>query len=925
MKNRKILVYTSDVDQYNNYNKIQMNQLSPDIQSLLKSTKNLIYNYYRNNQQETIERIQSDWNQNNVIAIDYIKNKPIIPNRLSQMVNDCNFVSLSQISDNIDLSSVFAEVLYDSANHRINFYGQGDLNHQIVLGYIDTTPFVIDGMVDSVTLLNGILTIIFNTDSGKEPITIPLGDIFNVNNYYTKTDIESLLSTKYTKPQTGIPKIHLSQEVQDILNSVGDTSGTVTNIRVDTTIYEPTDGIVDLSTPLSNKVDKETGKGLSSNDYTTADKTKLQNLPTNPVTSISVNGQTSQTPQNGNVDLQINTSVDLDDYYDKDETDEAIATAISQAAIEAIVGNGDFTMTYDQVTDTYYIVRLVPTITVSDESLAFDSTSKVKTITISGHNLKADISIAAPSGWTLSDGTNSGQTLTLAQTNGVVAETQVTLTYGGADASTASGNLTLTAGTASVTVGLNYTQYGGPTITVSDDSLEFEAIGGQTDTDTVTVGLFNITGNVSVNIGSGASSKFSALLSGSTLTITYTPGSINSGTHTDTITLSAVENGDTISKTITVTGTVLEQSLTITPSSLSLQSDNGVDATGTINVKGQNIVGNVTLNVDGSGFSLSDNSLSAADVNSVNGVDVTVTVNIVSGNTAFATISASSGLAQTSIMAEWNKTETDPLENDLIYKNYGYSVAEPTVGQTCDLPITFKVTSVATENSDGTVRIVKENGTEGYHSSGTNYANLKKVIIPLAITIARKTYKVTELGSGAFQGAGLVYAIFDTPSNVGEFKHDVTNMQPFRGAASFRGTGVVDGINTFEYPSSITSTNKISEDTAGTAVKRVIVPNSVAGQLNPVGVGITHIDLGTGITGFYGNYWYNFNLLTDIIIRNPDTVVGINDYVAGQWSAETAPKRTIHVPSSKISDYENNTNWKRVKDADKAEFVAIVE
>ena len=47
------------------------------------------------------------------------------------------------------------------------------------------------------------------------------------------------------------------------------------------------------------------GKGLSTNDYTTEEKTKLGNLPTNPVQSISMNGGTPQTPTNGNVNINV--------------------------------------------------------------------------------------------------------------------------------------------------------------------------------------------------------------------------------------------------------------------------------------------------------------------------------------------------------------------------------------------------------------------------------------------------------------------------------------------------------------------------------------------------------------------------------------------------------------------------------------------
>ena len=59
---------------------------------------------------------------------------------------------------------------------------------------------------------------------------------------------------------------------------------------------------------LGGKVDKENGKGLSTNDYTTAEKTKLAEIEsgaeTNVIESISVNG-VAQTITNKNVDLAI--------------------------------------------------------------------------------------------------------------------------------------------------------------------------------------------------------------------------------------------------------------------------------------------------------------------------------------------------------------------------------------------------------------------------------------------------------------------------------------------------------------------------------------------------------------------------------------------------------------------------------------------
>ena len=62
-----------------------------------------------------------------------------------------------------------------------------------VLASIDATAFIKDGMISNVTIRNGQLVILFNTDAGKEDIRIPLTEIFNPDNYYTKTEINNLI------------------------------------------------------------------------------------------------------------------------------------------------------------------------------------------------------------------------------------------------------------------------------------------------------------------------------------------------------------------------------------------------------------------------------------------------------------------------------------------------------------------------------------------------------------------------------------------------------------------------------------------------------------------------------------------------------------------------------------------------------------
>lgn len=72
-----------------------------------------------------------------------------------------------------------------------------ELKHgSTVLSEIDATAFIKDGMVSDVAITSGNLVITFNTDSGKQPISIPLVDIFDPSNYYDKTATDQLLTAK---------------------------------------------------------------------------------------------------------------------------------------------------------------------------------------------------------------------------------------------------------------------------------------------------------------------------------------------------------------------------------------------------------------------------------------------------------------------------------------------------------------------------------------------------------------------------------------------------------------------------------------------------------------------------------------------------------------------------------------------------------
>lgn len=94
-----------------------------------------------------------------------------------------------QVLDN----NYFMDAEYESSAKTIYFYNSADE----VVATIDATDFIKDGMVDNVEIKKievsgetiSVLAITFNTDAGKEEIDIPLTDIFDPNNYYTKDEI----------------------------------------------------------------------------------------------------------------------------------------------------------------------------------------------------------------------------------------------------------------------------------------------------------------------------------------------------------------------------------------------------------------------------------------------------------------------------------------------------------------------------------------------------------------------------------------------------------------------------------------------------------------------------------------------------------------------------------------------------------------
>ena len=156
--------------------------------------------------------------------------------------------------DAADVEGFFGAVNYDKKSKRINFYNTS--TGGTVLGYVDATDFIKDGMVSNVEIKEvaekgACLVITFNSDSGKKAIEIPISQIFNADNYYTKSQTDSAIAAytydkatidqKVAEGGTFDPSLYYDKTATDnLLANKADTATTYTKNEVDNAITAAT-------------------------------------------------------------------------------------------------------------------------------------------------------------------------------------------------------------------------------------------------------------------------------------------------------------------------------------------------------------------------------------------------------------------------------------------------------------------------------------------------------------------------------------------------------------------------------------------------------------------------------------------------------------------------------------------------------------
>ena len=229
-------------------------------------------------------------------------------------------------ADKSELSPYFDGASYDSKTREIKFYHNGELKTQI-----DATPFVKDGMVNTVRFENGYLIITFNTDAGKKPIAIKIDSIFEPSNYYTKAEIDDNFQPigNYVSAST-------------YTSFTSSTEASINNLRttkLDASAYTPSD--------LSNYYTKDEvyskGETYNRNEIDDNFQPIGNYVSASTYTSFTSSTEASiQTLRGTKLDISAYTPSDVSNYYTKSEVYSKGETYNRNEIDDKIVQSGTF-------------------------------------------------------------------------------------------------------------------------------------------------------------------------------------------------------------------------------------------------------------------------------------------------------------------------------------------------------------------------------------------------------------------------------------------------------------------------------------------------------------------------------------------------------------------------------------------------------
>jgi hypothetical protein len=241
---------------------------------------------------------QADWNETNTAAEDYIKNKPNIAAIISDITTIQNNISdiESGFGDGYFVKELTAAV-NDSAKTIVIEKTHSSINpadptkiYPLTIQGGNTISFASGG-----TPLNPVVTV--NVDTATGPIYNVITTLNNIVNQFGDGYFVKELTATLTGQLMRIEKTHTSinplnptvvypltiqaaDGIHFAPNAASTPANPIIDLSVDTTsasssIYQIIQDLTQAQTDITGKVDKVAGKGLSTQDYTTADQTKL--------------------------------------------------------------------------------------------------------------------------------------------------------------------------------------------------------------------------------------------------------------------------------------------------------------------------------------------------------------------------------------------------------------------------------------------------------------------------------------------------------------------------------------------------------------------------------------------------------------------------------------------------------------------------
>jgi len=198
----------------------------------------------------TVTQVQSDFAQTDSDEPDFIKNKPSIPTETSDLINDSGFITIEDLGPYATTSGL-----------TIALASKSDTTHNHSLANLTEKSY--------------------NSLTDRPVIPDELKDLTDDTTHRTVTDTEKTTWNNKLGSFTETDPVFISSPANSITSEnvavLNNTSGTNTGDQ-DLSGYATTSS---LTNGLASKVDKVTGKGLSAEDYTTAEKNKLSGIAEN--------------------------------------------------------------------------------------------------------------------------------------------------------------------------------------------------------------------------------------------------------------------------------------------------------------------------------------------------------------------------------------------------------------------------------------------------------------------------------------------------------------------------------------------------------------------------------------------------------------------------------------------------------------------